>query len=186
MKTLVGFIGSPRIESSSKYLFDLFIRSFSGEIKIYNVFELKVSPCNACEGCYNSGVCVINDDMENIYQALDMCDYIVVASPIYFYGPPAPLKAVIDRCQCMWVRKFLLKKPQKKKKGTLITVGATKGENLFVPFYYITKVWFNSIEATLNNHIKIPEIEEKKDLSLRKDLLERVANEGFNFFREIE
>ncbi len=41
--------------------------------------------------------CFQNDDMDGIYEKLKVADMVVVASPVYFYGISAELKAVIDR-----------------------------------------------------------------------------------------
>ncbi|NPA15655.1 MAG: flavodoxin family protein [Deferribacteres bacterium] len=180
MERLVAFIGSPRERSSSRLLLDLFTSSFEGKRTVFSVYRLNVQPCSACGGCYDTGVCVIEDDMVRVYSALDSADYVVVASPIYFYGPPSPLKAVIDRCQPFWVRKFLKKEKMKPKKGALITVGATEGRNLFLPFYYIALVWFNSINASFPLHIKVRGVEEPSDLG--EELLNEVKVEGISFF----
>ncbi len=182
MKRLVAFIGSPRKESSSKFLLDLFLSSFEGVKDFFEVYTLEIYPCNACGSCYETGVCVIRDDMEKIYASLEVADYVVVSSPVYFYGPPSPLKSVIDRSQVFWARKYLKKERLKNKKGALITVGATKGENLFLPFYYITKVWFNSMNVSFDVHVKIGGVEELRDLEMRGDLLREVESEGGSFF----
>lgn len=40
--------------------------------------------------------------MKDLYPHLAHDDVVVLASPIYFYGVTAQLKAVIDRCQPFW------------------------------------------------------------------------------------
>ena len=57
-----------------------------------------VHPCLGCEACAgNGGVCVQNDDMAAILDAMSAADVIVLASPVYFYSMNAQMKAVIDR-----------------------------------------------------------------------------------------
>ena len=43
--------------------------------------------------------CVIDDDMQEIYELIDSADEITVVSPVYFAGPPSQLKALLDRLQ---------------------------------------------------------------------------------------
>ena len=70
--------------------------------------------------------------MQQIYAELEQADVIVLASPVQFSGPPAAVKAMIDRCQCLWARKYVLKIPplsrERKRKGFLISVGARRYE----------------------------------------------------------
>ena len=70
--------------------------------------------------------------MQKIYDELEQADVIVLASPVQFSGPPAAVKAMIDRCQCLWARKYVLKiaplSRERKRKGFLISVGAREYE----------------------------------------------------------
>lgn len=45
------------------------------------------------------GLCVIEDDMQELYQLIDAADELIVVSPVYFAGPPSQLKALLDRLQ---------------------------------------------------------------------------------------
>ena len=60
---------------------------------------------------------VILDDMQKIYPKLLEADVIILASPIFFYGVTAWAKALVDRCQALWSRKYLLKNPSLGKEG---------------------------------------------------------------------
>ena len=49
--------------------------------------------------------CVLDDDMQELYPLIDAADELVVVSPVYFAGPPAQMKAVLDRLQpYFWTR----------------------------------------------------------------------------------
>lgn len=43
--------------------------------------------------------CVIEDDMAEVRKHLDAADELIVVSPVYFSGPPAQFKALLDRMQ---------------------------------------------------------------------------------------
>ena len=42
-------------------------------------------------------ICVIDDDMKQIYDAVMEADVIVFASPVYWWGPTGQLKIAVDR-----------------------------------------------------------------------------------------
>ena len=45
----------------------------------------------------NGGACIQKDDMEDILCAFQQADVVVLATPVYFYGVSAQMKACIDR-----------------------------------------------------------------------------------------
>lgn len=65
-----------------------------------------IKACRACEGCYKLGRCVIKDDMQQVYQAIDKADIVISSSPVYFYTVTSDLKKLIDRCQAVWASKY--------------------------------------------------------------------------------
>ncbi len=114
MKKLFAIAGSPRRGGNSELLLDEAIRAARDaglEVDKLVVAEQGIAPCNSCGGCWETGECVIEDEMQGVYKKLLEADYVVVASPLYFLGVSAYLKALIDRCQALWARRFILKKP---------------------------------------------------------------------------
>ena len=71
---------------------------------------MNIKPCQDCGGCTKTGICVVNDGMKDIYDAIRDADRFIVASPIFFYTVSAQTKTMIDRCQAFWCEKYLLKK----------------------------------------------------------------------------
>ena len=104
MKVL-GILGSPRIKGNTDLLLDEALRGAevcNVEVEKLAVDGLNISPCKEYYGCLNDGNCVIRDDMDLVYPKLLEADRLIVASPIFFYGITAQLKALIDRCQATW------------------------------------------------------------------------------------
>ena len=133
MKVL-GIMGSPRKKGNTDLLLDEALRgarSEGAEVEKLTVIDLKIAPCGEFYGCLRDGKCIIDDDMQLVYPKLLEAEGIVLASPIFFYGLTSQVKALIDRCQALWVRKHVLKQvPLRptKGKGIFISVGATKGK----------------------------------------------------------
>ena len=100
-KNILVLHASPRVEGNSHTLAEMFIAGAEAaghQINRVNIGKANISPCTACEYCRrNDHICLHNDDMTNIYPALKGADCVALVSPLYFYGFPAQLKAVMDR-----------------------------------------------------------------------------------------
>lgn len=63
--------------------------------------DLKVMPCMACGPEPSEALCIFRDHMDRVYALLEASHAIVVGSPIHFDTVSAPLKTVMDRCNCV-------------------------------------------------------------------------------------
>lgn len=148
MKTLVLF-SSPNRKGNTGILIDNFLKGCQGDVEIINVFGLKVKPCNDCRFCGLNKRCVNSDDMDELYEKVENCDAVVIASPLYFTSFPAPLKTVIDRFQVYWSRKYIHKDstPFKRKKGILVMTSGLKGIPAFSHCEAMMKQFFSLVNA---------------------------------------
>ncbi|MBQ9187969.1 MAG: flavodoxin family protein [Clostridia bacterium] len=68
------------------------------QAEILHAVEQHVEYCTGCFACmHNGGDCIHHDDMRGILEKILACDLLVLSFPLYCYGMPAPLKAIIDR-----------------------------------------------------------------------------------------
>ena len=121
--------GSPRKGGNTDLLVEAFVKGASQKhhVEIVSVHDYKVNPCMGCNACFKSkdNTCVQKDDMQTIYDKMGHADMLVIASPVYFYGLSAQLKAVIDRCHNPIRDTFPIKKM------ALLLVGAATLPELF-------------------------------------------------------
>jgi hypothetical protein len=113
MKVL-GIAGSPRRMGNTETLLDQFLAgadSAGAAIEKVVVVRLKIAGCIACDGCWDDGHCIVRDDFQSVYDKLVAADVIALAVPLFFWNLPAHAKALIDRSQCQWARKFVVKAP---------------------------------------------------------------------------
>ena len=102
MKILV-FNGSPkRDESDTLCITRAFLAGMqaAGEqrIKVLHAVDQRVEYCTGCFACMNNGGhCIHDDDMRGILEEILRSDLLLFSYPLYCYGMPAPLKAIIDR-----------------------------------------------------------------------------------------
>ena len=101
MSRIVVLAGSPRKGGNTELLAKAFTEEASRyhEVDLVRVTDYRISPCTGCNGCYSSegNRCVQRDEMEKIHEKLRNADTVVIASPVYFYGISAQLKALVDR-----------------------------------------------------------------------------------------
>jgi multimeric flavodoxin WrbA len=124
---LLGIAGSPRRGGNSDELLDACLaaaRDAGAETDLLVVAEAGIAPCRGCNACSKDGRCIVEDGMQAVYPRLDAADAIVVASPVYFATVPAVLKALYDRCQPYWARRYVLRLPRRARRpGGLLLVG---------------------------------------------------------------
>ena len=132
---VIAFLGSPREGGNTELLLREAVRGVEDSgytVTIFNLNVMEISPCQNCGGCEETGVCVFEDDMVSISEAIRNADRIIIASPIFFFNVSAQAKIMIDRCQSFWCEKYLLKKPIPEgphgRKGLLLLVGGQKRE----------------------------------------------------------
>lgn len=99
MKILV-ITGSPRKNGNSNTLADNFIKGAEEaghSVVRFDAAFKNVHPCVACNKCGMNGECVFKDDFEFVKANIVDADCVVFATPMYYFGISAQIKAVIDR-----------------------------------------------------------------------------------------
>jgi multimeric flavodoxin WrbA len=184
MKVL-GIAGSPRRNGNTDILLAEVLRGTAdkgAEVKTIVLNSMKFVTCQHCDACLEKGVCRIKDDMQDIYTEFEQADVIVLASPIQFMGITAPMKAMIDRFQSRWARKYVLKIPplgeEKKRKGFFISVGGTRLKNLFEPSLVMIKTFFRLLDIEYTGELLFRGIDEKGAIKNHPDALQQAYQAG--------
>jgi multimeric flavodoxin WrbA len=168
--TVLGIMGSPRRQSNTEILLDAALagaKEMGAEVEKVVVSELKVSPCREIYACLKDGDCAIKDDMQWLYERLLQADHVVFASPIFFYGLTSQAKAIVDRCQALWVRRHILgmkSKDSRVRRGVFISVGATQGSKLFDGAVLTVKYFFDAIGVRYAGDLLIRGIDGKAEI----------------------
>ncbi|MBN1662351.1 MAG: flavodoxin family protein [Deltaproteobacteria bacterium] len=99
MKVL-GIVCSPRMGGNTEILMKEALQAAQeagAEIRLFPLADKKIMPCDACGACEETGICIVEDDMQELYNALEDADGIIFGTPVYFLNVTAQAKAVIDR-----------------------------------------------------------------------------------------
>jgi NAD(P)H-dependent FMN reductase len=176
---VLGIAGSPRRDGNTDHLLRQVMDGASSrgaQTKTVILSELNISPCRHCDGCIQTGKCVIDDDMQWIHSDLRAADRVVLASPIFFMGVTAQTKAMIDRCQALWVIKYVLKipvaiNPDKVRTGFFVSVGGTRLRNLFEPAMATVKSWLTTLDISYAGELVFSGIDERGAIDLHPSAL---------------
>ena len=129
MSRIVVLVGSMRKGGNTDLLAQAFAEGAGKDntVEIVSVADYKVNPCIGCNSCFTreGNQCFQKDDMAEIYKKLKVADIMVIASPVYFYGISAELKAIVDRLHTPMRNGFQVKKL------ALLLVGAATLQELF-------------------------------------------------------
>ncbi len=180
-----GIAGSPRRGGNTDLLLAEVMRgatSQGAEVKTIVLNDLNFIPCQHSDACLETGKCKYQDDMQMIYRELEQSDRIVLASPIHFMGLTAQMKAMIDRCQALWVRKYILKVPPlgdtRERKGLFISVSGREKTNAFEPALVVIKTLFIVLNITYAGKLLFPGVDGKGAIAKHPDALQQAFLAG--------
>lgn len=127
--------GSPRSGGNTDRLLDaVAVGALAVGARVEHLYcrDLDVRPCTGCGACSTTGRCIIHDDMASVYAAVDVAHAMVLGSPVYFLGVPSLCKAVVDRFQPYWARRYLLGIPSgAERPGALVATAGASSHTVF-------------------------------------------------------
>jgi len=115
MATWVVLVGSSRKNGRSAKAAAEFARWVAQkkpqvELEVFSIGQLDLEPCTGCNMCTKTYTCIKEDDANTVLEHVLAAERLVVFTPVYFAGLPAPFKALIDRFQPLFWKRADLKK----------------------------------------------------------------------------
>jgi multimeric flavodoxin WrbA len=177
MSRIVILVGSMRKGGNTDMLAKSFAKGASKNniVELISVADYSTNPCIGCNSCFKreNNLCFQNDDMIKIYDKLRKADIVAVASPLYFYGISAQLKAIVDRLHTPMRNEFHIKKL------ALLLVGAATLPELFDPIKLQYQLILNFFNLENVGMVLVRGVKEKGDI-LRTDALKEAYNLGLS------
>ena len=180
MKVL-GLAGSPRRGGNTETLLDRALAgaaSQGAEVHKVVLSRLKLAPCIACDGCFGGDGCVVQDDFQPIYRQLIEARGIILASPIYFMGVSAQAKAMIDRCQCLWARKYVARVPLPppvgggQRQGLFLSTAGSRVKGVFRGAVMTVRYFLDALDAAYFGDLLLSDVDEKGAITRHPAALE--------------
>lgn len=144
MNTRILFVnGSPRSKNNTSYMVQRAIDGASADKNVcIETFEFADKNFAGCKGtctpyCMKKGTCSTKDDFQPFMEAFLRADGIVWAAPTYHAGPPAQVKAALDRLGNVLFSYMKGQLPRFNKACGIITNGSSRwgGQELTVQFF---------------------------------------------------
>lgn len=190
MTRLVAIYGSPRRKGNTAALLGRAVagaREAGAEVTEFVLRDLKISPCLEIYKCKSDdGRCAIRDDFQTVSEAMLAADGLLIASPIFFYTVSAHVKALMDRCQSLWVKKYWIDETpfhdwEAKRLGLFISVGATRGKKLFDGALLTMKYFMDTLDMKLWRSLLYRELDPAGAVEDHPEYLEEAAAAGREF-----
>ncbi|HDZ76498.1 MAG TPA: flavodoxin family protein [Candidatus Omnitrophica bacterium] len=181
---VLGINGSPREGGNCDLLLDRALdgaRSKGARIEKIVLNRLKFVACQECANMPDDGSCIVDDDMQKVFEKIKMADAVILASPIFFGSLSAQTKMMIDRFQCLWRAKYILKNKgieYKKKKGIFVCVEASNRDDFFQNARSIVKNLFATINTDYSSELFCSGVDNKASINTHPDWLSRAYELG--------
>lgn len=170
---ILALIGSPRCGSNTDTLVEHILRGSETKghtsEKLY-LYNYKISPCIDCRNCKKgSYVCTVNDGMQEIYPKMEASDLIIFGTPLYWYGPTAKVKLLIDR-----MRPFIANGKLKDKKAVIV-VPSEEGPKACGPLLEMFRMSFNYLGMEFVGKVFVKAYEKGEIVENQKELKKAYA-----------
>jgi multimeric flavodoxin WrbA len=168
---VLGISTSPRIDGNSDTLLRRSLEgaeSAGAQTEYIRLVDYKIGPCTECNACYSTGLCRVQDDYQQILEKLINTDRLVFATPIFFMTVCAQAKMLIDRCQCLWAHKYVLKKKlfnsERDRRAMVIAVGGSKGVKQFDSVRRTMKAYLDSLQMNYVAGLYVNKVDNRGDI----------------------
>lgn len=181
-KNIIVLTGSPRRGGNSDRMADAFIRGAESKGHQVMKFETAFHPvqgCRACRTCWSKGTaCTFHDGFSELEPLIEKADAIVFASPLYWFGVTAQLKAAIDKMNAYTVS--ACKRPLRIKECALMICGADNSEASFISVREMYKCIAEYMKWQDKGLLIVPNVSDKGDIE-KTDALRKAEDLGTTF-----
>jgi multimeric flavodoxin WrbA len=103
---MMTVLGSPRRQGNTAKVLGWIEEQFRAdghEVDSASIVDYTVQGCGECMACKRGSVelCSIGDDANALFRRMAAADLVLIAAPVFCWGFPAQIKALIDRLFCM-------------------------------------------------------------------------------------
>ncbi|MBN1433023.1 MAG: flavodoxin family protein [Methanomicrobiaceae archaeon] len=193
--SVLGISGSPRRNGNTEKLLDAFLKGAEdagGDVEKIVLKKLRFRSCMGCNKCHNTGICVVKDDLTPVLEMIATTDVLALSSPIYSMGITSELKALIDRGQYLWARKFVLKDLEfsaehiKLHKGLFISTAGQDTNDVFLGAYPVLTAFFNDFGIEYYDNIIVKGMDRWGGIDGHPDALKGAEEKGSEIVMLIE
>jgi len=167
---VLAITGSPRRGGNTDVLIEAALegaRAAGAETELLALRDMQIAPCVACNACFKTGACRVQDEYQDVFDKLLSTDLIILGSPVFFMSVSAQTKLMMDRCQCLWAKKYILQEPiidpPRDRRGIVIAVGGSRGKRMFDGLHWTVKHWFDVLDMRFAAALYVNQVDAKGD-----------------------
>lgn len=140
---ILALIGSPRKRGNTDILVNEICRGSKTKghvVEAVRLYDYEILPCIDCRHCKrreDNYACTMKDGMQVIYPKLEDSDLIIFGTPVYWYGPTAKMKLLIDR-----LRLYIESRRLKGKRG-IVVIPSEEGPDCCGPLMEMFRMSFD-------------------------------------------
>ena len=100
---IFGICASPR-ENTTSYVLNHalnILKDNNFDCDMFNTVGKSIKPCMHCDYCLENKKCIIEDDMDEVYNGLLNADGIILATPVQSGSISSNLSAIMDRTRAL-------------------------------------------------------------------------------------
>jgi len=157
--------------------------SAGAEAEYLRLCKFNIMPCIACSACYSTGECPLQDDFAAVLPKILAADRLIFATPIFFMSVCAQAKILIDRCQCLWASKYILKRPiigprEISRLAMVIAVGGKKGGKGFDCIRLMMKYYLDTVDMGYFANLFVSNVDEAGKIAENTNAMQEAIRLG--------
>ena len=169
---ILTLLGSPRAKGNTATVLNSIEMEFTAQgyaVERINIPQKKIHGCLGCNKCRlepDRISCVQKDDATDIFQKMISADLILFATPVYYWGMTAQLKALVDRTNALITNYGYPNQTSliKNKPLAMLATGGGVYENNVLLFKEFDKI-IKALLARKTGELHIGECLEPKDIT---------------------
>ena len=182
---VLGISTSPRANSNSDLLLKQALagaQSTGAQTEYIRLCDLNIAACIECNHCYETGECKIEDDYQMLSAKILDADRLILATPVFFMTVCAQAKMLIDRCQCLWAHKVILKKPLsaagRDRRAMVIAVGGSKSKKMFESIRLTMSSFFDVLDINYAFNLFVNKVDAAGDIEKHPTAMKQAHHLG--------
>ena len=186
-RTVIGLLGSPLTGGNAAILLDRALQGAADAgctVEKIVVNNLDFQACNEMMFCVEHDTCIIDDDMQQMYQKFRTIDGLIIATPVMTMGIPGKLKSFMDRFQVFFMAKYQRNQPlvtaEKKlrRQSLVICIAGMNIPEGFIGAKLTLRAFLDIIDCRFAEELLISDMDTIRDIRTRQDLLDAAYAKG--------
>lgn len=184
---VIGILGSPLPEGNTAILLAEALRGAADAgctVEKVEVNALDFQPCMEMLFCREHDTCIMDDDMQGMYQKFREMDGLILATPVMTMGIPGRLKSFMDRFQVFFMAKYVRNKPlvmpdhKKRRRSFVICIAGMNIPEVFVGVKLTIRAFLDIVDCPSRDELLISDMDTIRDIRTRPDLLGAAYTRG--------